>query len=155
MIRVADVHFNIRCSQQFFFGNEDFFWEEESGIDLNTFKGEFKGDSAASQSFDACNRCIDSSEKREWLKSQWEDLVEKSRSIHEREKRKIERIHPPQRLDNRHQQILNNRFSFWTPYISNAWKLGISSTLIIADSVKSCQMFGRVLVIRSFQVMVY
>ena len=56
MVGVTDIHFDIRCSQQFFFRDEDFLGKEELGIDINALKGEFKGEPTTSQSFDACNR---------------------------------------------------------------------------------------------------
>ena len=88
MVRVADIHFNIRCSQQFFFRDEDFFGKEEPRVDINTFKGEFKGDSAASQSFDACNRCIDSSEKEDgWYHSEKTELRKVDQSMREKKEK--------------------------------------------------------------------
>ena len=89
MIRIADIHFNIRCSQQFFFWDKDFLGKEEPRVDIYTFKGEFKGDSAASQFFDACNRWIDSSEKEDgWNHSEKIQLIKVDQSMRE-EKEKL------------------------------------------------------------------
>ena len=84
MVRVTDIHFNILCSQQFFFRDEDFLGKEEPRIDINTFKGEFKGKPTTSQSFDACNRCIDSSEKEDgWNHSKKTKLGKVNQSMRE------------------------------------------------------------------------
>lgn len=89
MVRVTDIHFNIRCSQQFFFWDEDFLGKEEPGIDINTFKGEFKGEPTIRKSFDACNRCVDGSEKEDgWNHSEKTKLGKVDQSMRE-EKEKL------------------------------------------------------------------
>jgi len=38
MVRVTDIHFNIRCSQQFFFWDEDFLGKEDVRLKISFLK---------------------------------------------------------------------------------------------------------------------
>ena len=72
------LHFGMKISLE----------KEEPRIDINTFQGELKGESATRKSFDACNRCIDSSEKEDgWYHSEKTELRKVDQSMREKKEK--------------------------------------------------------------------